>query len=94
LDNGDRLDQNHRELWWPLPYPSKRSVEAIKYKANNLTTRSTTHLSLRTLLLQANSVLRGWATYFRYDASKRTLACVDYFAWWQVFRWLQKKRPK
>jgi RNA-directed DNA polymerase len=69
-------------------------VEAIKYKANNLTTRSTTHLSLRTLLLQANSVLRGWATYFRYDASKRTLACVDYFAWWWVFRWLRKKHPK
>lgn len=75
-------------------YPSKRSVEAIKYKVKNLTTRSTTHLSLRTLLLQVNSVLRGWATYFRYDASKRTLAYVDHFAWWRVFRWLRKKHPK
>lgn len=75
-------------------YPSKRSVEAIKHKVKNLTTRSTTHLSLRTLLLQINSVLRGWATYFRYDASKRTLAYVDYFAWWRVFRWLRKKHPK
>jgi hypothetical protein len=26
-------------------------VEAIKYKVKNLTTRSTTHLSLRTLLV-------------------------------------------
>ena len=38
-------------------YPSKRSVEAIKYKVKNLTTRSTIHLSLRTLLLQVNSPL-------------------------------------
>ena len=39
-------------------------------------------------------MLRGWATYFRYDASKRTLAYVDNFAWWRVFRWLRKKHPK
>jgi hypothetical protein len=32
-------------------YPSKRSLEAIKYKVKNLTTRSATHLSLRALLL-------------------------------------------
>jgi hypothetical protein len=75
-------------------YPSKRSVEAIKYKVKNLTTHSTTHSSLGTLLLQVNSVLRGWATYSRYDASKRTLAYVDYFAWWRVFRWLRKEHPK
>ena len=31
--------------------------------------------------------------YFRYDASKRTLAYVDNFAWWRVFRWLRKKHP-
>jgi group II intron maturase len=61
-------------------YPSKRSVEAVRYKVKSLTTRTTTHLSLRDLLLHLNSVLRGWAMYFRYDASKRTLAYVDNFA--------------
>ena len=54
---------------------------------------STTHLSLKVLLLSLNPILRGWATYFRYDASKRTLAYVDYFTWWRVFRWLRKKHP-
>lgn len=74
-------------------YPSKRSVEAVKYRLKSLTTRTSTNLSLRTLLLHLNSVLRGWATYFRYDASKRTLAYIDNFAWWRVFRWLRKKHP-
>ena len=31
--------------------------------------------------------------YFRYDASKRTLAYIDSFAWRRVFRWLRKKHP-
>jgi RNA-directed DNA polymerase len=75
-------------------FPSKKSLESIKHKAKSLTTRSTTHLSLKALLLHLNAVLRGWAMYFRYDASKRTLAYVDYFAWWRVFRWLRKKHPK
>jgi RNA-directed DNA polymerase len=100
VDDGfDFLGHRIRRSVWrkskvAFTYPSKRRVEAIKYKVKNLTTRSTTHLSLKTLLLQVNAVLRGWATYFRYDASKRTLAYVDHFAWWRVFRWLRKKHPK
>ncbi len=100
VDDGfDFLGHRIRRSAWrkskvAFTYPSKRSLEAIKYKVKNLTTRSATHLSLRALLLRINPVLRGWATYFRYDASKRTLAYVDYFAWWRVFRWLRKKHPK
>lgn len=75
-------------------YPSKKSLHSITHKARSLTTRSTTYLSLRTVLTQLNPALRGWANYFRYDASKRTFAYVDYFAWWRVFRWLRKKHPK
>src|SRR5690606_33866071 len=39
-------------------------------------------------------VLRGWTTYFRYDAAKRTFAYGDHFVWWRVLRWLRKKHPK
>lgn len=88
----------HRVPWRgrkvSLTYPSKKSLESIKHKVKHLTTRSTTHHSLKTLLLLLNPVLRGWSTYFRYDASKKTLAYVDYYAWWRVFRWLRKKHPK
>ncbi len=100
VDNGfEFLGHRIKRIAWrrhkvAFTYPSKRSVQAVKYKVKSLTTRTTTDLSLRTLLLHLNSVLRGWATYFRYDASKRTLAYVDNFAWWRVFRWLGKKHPK
>jgi RNA-directed DNA polymerase len=86
-----RVPWRGRNVGWTCP--SKRSLETIKDKVRALTTRATLHLSLRTLLLQLSPVLRGWATYFRYDASKRTLAYVDHFTWWRVFRWLRKKHP-
>jgi RNA-directed DNA polymerase len=75
-------------------YPSRESLNAIMRKVKGLTTRSTTNLSLTALLVHLNPVLRGWANYFRYDASKRTFSYVDHYAWWRVFRWLRKKHPK
>lgn len=75
-------------------YPSKKSLEAVKRKVKEITTRTTTNLSLKQLLMRLNPVLRGWANYFRYDASKKTLAYVDNFAWWRIFRWLRKKHSK
>ena len=57
-------------------------------------TRSTTYLTLEQLLRHLNPMVRGWPTYFRYDAAKRIFADVDYFVWWRVMRWLRKKHPK
>lgn len=84
-----------RSRWRGKPvawtYPSRRSLETIKRKVRSLTRRSTRNLSLHVLLSRLNPVLRGWSMYFRYDASKRTLAYIDHFTWWRVFRWLRKK---
>jgi RNA-directed DNA polymerase len=87
-----RVPWKGKQVGWT--YPSKKSLNAIKHKVKSLTTRSTTYLSLKDVLYAINPALRGWSTYFRYDASKRTLAYVDHFAWWRVFRWLRKKHPK
>jgi RNA-directed DNA polymerase len=100
VDEGfDFLGHRLRRIPWKgkkvcFTYPSKKSLETVKRKVRDFTTRSTLNHSLKTLLVRLNPVLRGWATYFRYDASKRTLAYVDNFAWWRVFRWLRKKHPK
>jgi len=99
VDNGfDFLGHHVRRVPWngslvAWTYPSKKSLAGIKHKVKSLTTCATTHFSLPVLLTQLNPVLRGWATYFRYDAAKRTLAYVDHFAWWRIFRWLRKKHP-
>jgi RNA-directed DNA polymerase len=100
VDKGfDFLGHHVRRVPWRgtkvgWTFPSKKSLDAIKRKIHGLTDRSTTYLSLKAILHALNPVLRGWSTYFRYDASKRTLAYVDHFAWWRVFRWLRKKHPK
>jgi RNA-directed DNA polymerase len=95
----DFLGHRIRRVQWrgksvAVTYPSKKSLEAVKREVKSLTTCWTRNLSLRVLLIRLNPVLRGWSTYFRYDASKRTLAYVDHFAWWRVFRWLRKKHPQ
>ena len=87
-----RVPWNGKRVGWT--YPSKKSLETVKHKVKSLTTSSTTHLSLKVLLTRINPVLRGWATYFRYDASKRTFGYVDHFTWWRIVRWLRKKHPK
>lgn len=100
VDEGfDFLGHRIRRLPWrgtlvAWTYPSKKSLESIKRKVKVLTRSATTNLSLSKLLHALNPVLRGWATYFRYDAAKRTLDYVNHFAWWRVFRWLWKKHPK
>lgn len=100
VDGGfDFLGHRIRRVPWKgklvgWTYPSKKSLKTITHKIRSLTTRSTIHLSMKALLGSLNPILRGWATYFRYDASKRTLAYVDSFAWWRVFRWLRKKHPR
>lgn len=99
VDDGfDFLGHHVRRVPWKgkrvaWTYPSKKSLEAVKYKVKSLTNASTTHLSLKVLLMRINPVLRGWATYFRYDASKRTFGYVDHFTWWRIIRWFRKKHP-
>jgi RNA-directed DNA polymerase len=97
VDEGFNFLGHHvrRVLWngtrvaWT--YPSKKSLSAIKTKVREITDRSTMNLDLKRLLIRLNSVLKGWAAYFRYDASKRTFAYVDNFAWWRIWRWLREK---
>jgi RNA-directed DNA polymerase len=76
-----------------LTLPSKPSLQTVKGRIKELTSRGTTSLSLEQLLARLNPVLRGWSYYFRFDAAKRTLAYLDYYAWQRVFRWMRKKHP-
>lgn len=59
-------------------FPSKESLMRVKGRVKKITSRETVHLSLKEMLGQLNPVLRGWSTYFRFDASKRTFAYLDY----------------
>lgn len=75
-------------------FPSRKAFESIKRRVKALTRRSTTSLSLVRLLYQLNPILRGWTSYFRFAASKRTFAYLDHYTWWRVARWLRKKHQQ
>jgi RNA-directed DNA polymerase len=75
-------------------FPSTNAFAAVKRAVKALTRRSTTSYSLRGLLGQLNPILRGWTSYFRYAASKRTFVYLDHYVWWRVARWLWKKHKR
>ena len=75
-------------------YPSKAALAAVMRKIKRATGRGTTSLRLADVLRVVNPILRGWAAYFKYAASKKTFAYLGYYAWWRMIFWLRRKHPK
>lgn len=74
-----------------LTYPSKAALEAVKHKIKKATSRAASSHQLVSVLQKINPILRGWANYFRYGASKRTFNYLGYYAWWRMILWLRRK---
>jgi RNA-directed DNA polymerase len=74
-----------------LTYPSKQALESVKHKIKQATSRQTSSHQLVSVLRVVNPILRGWAAYFRYGASKRTFNYLGYYAWWRMILWLRRK---
>jgi RNA-directed DNA polymerase len=76
-----------------LTYPSKAALAAVMHKIKQATSRSMTSLRLVDVLRKVNPILRGWAAYFRYGASKKTFSYLGYYAWWRMIGWIRHKHP-
>jgi RNA-directed DNA polymerase len=74
-----------------LTIPSKQALTAVMHKIKKLTARGTTSMSLAQVLRKVNPVLRGWAAYFRYGASKKTFTYLGWYAWWRLIWWIRRK---
>jgi RNA-directed DNA polymerase len=77
-----------------LTIPAKPALASVMRKIKKLTGQGTTSLSLAEVLWTVNPVLRGWAAYFRYGASKKTFSYLGWFAWWRMILWIRRKHPK
>jgi RNA-directed DNA polymerase len=75
-------------------FPNPKAFAAVKRAVKALTRHRTAPIPLWKLLFRINSILRGWTAYFRFAASKRTFAYLDYYTWWRVARWLRKRRKQ
>jgi RNA-directed DNA polymerase len=76
-----------------LTIPAKQALASVMHKIKKLTARGTTSLSLAEVLRTVNPVLRGWAAYFRYGASKKTFSYLGWYAWWRLILWIRRKHP-
>lgn len=74
--------------------PAKQALASVMSKIKKLTARGTTSLSLAEVLRTVNPVLRGWAAYFRYGASKKTFSYLGWYAWWRLLLWIRRKHPR
>ncbi|MDQ1532178.1 MAG: RNA-directed polymerase, partial [Microbacteriaceae bacterium] len=77
-----------------LTIPAKHALAAVMHKIKTATGRGTTSLSLAQVLRKINPILRGWAAYFRYGASKKTFSYLGWYAWWRVLGWIRRKHPR
>jgi RNA-directed DNA polymerase len=76
-----------------LTIPAKHTLAAVMHKIKKATGRGTTSLRLADVLRVINPILRGWAAYFRYGASKKTFSYLGYYAWWRTLGWIRRKHP-
>jgi RNA-directed DNA polymerase len=93
---GLRIQRQHeRGTSKPFVYtwPSKTALASIMAKVKTIT-RQGTHRPLADLLRQLNAALRGWATYFRHGASKRTFDYLNHYTWHRVIGWLRRKHRR
>ena len=72
---------------------SKEALARVMHKIKEATGSRTTSLRLRLVLWKINPILRGWAAYFRYGASKKTFSYLGWYAWWRLIYWIRRKHP-
>jgi len=73
-------------------YPSRKAVAAIMRKVKEATKQAISG-TLADLVKHLNSVLQGWANYFRHAASSATFRYLGHYAWLRVGRWMRRKHP-
>ena len=72
--------------------PAKSKVQILRDKIGQLI-QSALGLTQDARLRQLNSLLRGWANYYRNGAAKTTFAKLDYYVLWKLWRWATRRHP-
>lgn len=70
--------------------PSDSSVKEVLAKVQKVL-KANPQAQAGHLIMQLNSIIRGWANYHRHVVSKRTFIKIDWHIHWMVWRWARKK---
>ncbi len=71
--------------------PAAKAVERVKRKIKSLTSRGWTWMDEYTRLTSLNSVVRGWAEYYRHTSLLSDIAQITTYSWQRYLGWLLKK---
>jgi RNA-directed DNA polymerase len=83
-------DRHTRSGWIRRIKPSAKSVRRIKEKLRGIW-REGRHMPLESLLPKLNSVIRGWAYYFRTQASTKTFNALDTWMFQREVRFVKRR---
>ncbi len=71
--------------------PAKKSVERVKAKIKDLTSRRFVLVDEVTRLVTLNAVVRGWCEYYKHTSLQDDLEQISRYAWHRYLKWLLKK---
>jgi RNA-directed DNA polymerase len=76
---------------YPHVQPSKKSLQTIKDRVTNLTTRSRTIMPLEWVVNEVNATVRGWAGYFHYRNCSEAMGHVRHHVEERLITHLRKR---
>ena len=71
--------------------PTEKGLKRMKQKIKEMTDKKTLNDDYLHKLEAINSLVRGWASYYRAVNPSRTFDKLDRYVWIRLRRWLQKK---
>ncbi len=92
-DGFDFLSQNSRK--YPngklLQMPSKKAVSGIKQKLHETILFKNLNAKPHELIMQVNSILRGWTNYHKHIVSKEVFKEIDFHLWKLLGKWCKRR---
>ena len=91
-DGFDFLSQNTRKYSKGkiLQKPDKKAIKSIKLKLRK-TVFKNLGASAKKLIIQLNSVLRGWTNYHKHIVSKEIFTEIDFLLWKLLGKWCKRR---
>ncbi len=78
--------------WKTLIKPSKKSVQKIRKRLRDEWMSLTGH-NVKAVIKRLNPIIRGWANYYRTQASSHTFHILDYFMFNREVRYIKRLHP-
>ena len=76
--------------WYVYTFIGDRPIRSVKAKIRALTHRLS-QMDLEYVLDRLNSIMHGWANYFRYAIAKNVFSMLDSFTWRRLTRMLMHR---